>query len=98
MEVNKKRLTLDLDAALQRRLKAVAALKGVSMRKYCQEAISKELARDEVQGVENLPFGPEAINRFVALQDEIFGEQKLSGDSADLIQEARASREQFWLV
>ena len=47
MEAKKKRLTLDLDPALQRRLKAVAALKGISMRQYCQTAIDKELVRDE---------------------------------------------------
>ena len=44
MSENKKRLTLDLDAPLQRRLKAVTALKGVSMRQYCQSAIEKQLA------------------------------------------------------
>ena len=32
MEAKKKRLTLDLDPAFQRRLKVIAALKGVSMR------------------------------------------------------------------
>ena len=32
METKKKRLTLDLEPTFQRRLKAIAALKGVSMR------------------------------------------------------------------
>ena len=41
MKVEKKRLTLDLDAPVQQRLKAVAALKGVSMRLYCQKAIER---------------------------------------------------------
>ena len=45
METKKKRLTLDLDPAFQRRLKAIAALKGVSMRGYCQAAIDRELHR-----------------------------------------------------
>ena len=92
MNAKKKRLTLDLDPPMQRRLKSVAALKGISMRQYCQTAIDKELARDEAQGVEILPFGREAIDRFAALQREIFGEETLPGDSADLIREARASR------
>ena len=35
MEVKKKRLTLDLEPTFQRRLKGVAALKGVTMRHYC---------------------------------------------------------------
>ncbi len=92
MNTKKKRLTLDLDPPMQRRLKSVAALKGISMRQYCQTAIDKELARDEAQGVESLPFGREAIDRFAALQAEIFGDEILSGDSAEFIREARASR------
>ena len=50
MADNKKHLTLDLDAPLQRRLKAVAALKGVSMRQYCQTAIEKQLSQDDING------------------------------------------------
>ena len=50
MEAKKKRLTLDLDPAFQRRLKVIAALKGVSMRRYCQTAIDRELTKDEADG------------------------------------------------
>ena len=92
MEAKKKRLTLDLDPALRRRLKAVAALKGISMRQYCQTAIDKELVRDEAAGVPILPFGREAVDRFVALQEETFNGQPLPGDSAEFIREARESR------
>ena len=59
MEAKKKRLTLDLDPMVQRRLKAVAAMKGISMRQYCLTAIGRELSKDEVQGVMDLPFGHE---------------------------------------
>ena len=44
----KKRLTLDLDPEFQKRLKVTAAIKGVSMREYCERAIGKELDKDEV--------------------------------------------------
>ena len=54
MEAKKKRLTLDLDPTFQRRLKAIAALKGVSMRGYCQAAIDRELTRDEANGMAGL--------------------------------------------
>ncbi|MYB40771.1 MAG: hypothetical protein F4X76_00985 [Chloroflexi bacterium] len=91
MTLEKKRLTLDLDAPLQRRLKAIAALRGVSMRQYCQTAIGKELDRDEAEGIPVLPFG-EAIERLAALQEEIFAGTTLPGDSADLIREAREQR------
>jgi hypothetical protein len=56
MDTKKKRLTLDLDPPLQRRLKAVTALQGISMRQYCQTAIEKELTKDEAQGLTALPF------------------------------------------
>ena len=92
MATAKKRLTLDLDMPIQRRLKVIAALKGVSMRRYCQAAIDRELARDEAQGLTDLPFGYEALNRLADLQREIFQGETVSGDSAELIREARASR------
>ena len=92
MDPRKKRLTLDLDPPMQRRLKSVAALKGISMRQYCQTAIGKELDRDEAWEMESLPFGREAIDRLAALQAEIFGDETLPGDAAELIRESRASR------
>ena len=92
MEARKKRLTLDLDPMVQRRLKAVAAMKGISMRQYCLTAIGRELSKDEVQGVVDLPFGHEALDRLDAFRKEIFGDRILPGDSVDLIREARESR------
>ena len=89
MDMKKKRLTLDLDPELQRRLKAVAALKGVSMREYCQTAIDKELARDESSEMVSVPF---AIDKLVSLREEIFQGRELPGDSAEFIREARESR------
>lgn len=88
MATAKKRLALDLDLPIQRRLKVIAALKGVSMRRYCQAAIDKELARDEAQGLTDLPFGHEALNRLADLQREVFGGEMLSGDSANFIRES----------
>ena len=89
MQAKKKRLTLDLDAPVQRRLKAVAALKGISMRQYCQAAIEKDLARDEANGAFAGSFN---IERLVALQEEAFGDTVLPGDGAEFIREARESR------
>ena len=89
MQAKKKRLTLDLDPPVQRRLKAVAALKGISMRRYCQAAIDKELARDEANGAFAGSFN---IERLVALQEEAFGDTTLPGDGAEFIREARQSR------
>jgi len=89
MQTKKKRLTLDLDPPVQRRLKAVAALKGISMRRYCQAAIDKELARDEANGAFAGSFNIESL---VALQEEAFGDELLPADGAELIREAREAR------
>ena len=86
------RLTLDLDTPVQRRLKAISALKGTSMRRYCQTAIERELARDEANGFADLPFGHEALDQLAALRAEILGNEVLSGDSVDFIREARDAR------
>ena len=92
MEAKKKRLTLDMDPPLQRRLKAVAALRGVSMRRYCLTAIGKELAADEASGMVGLPLDRSDADRFEALQEQYFGDRVLPGSSADLIREAREIR------
>ena len=93
MEARKKRLTLDLDPPVQRRLKAIAALKGVSMRRYCLVAIGKELDRDEANGVPGRGFNREAFERLVAHREELFGGQPLPGDSVELLHEARETRD-----
>ena len=92
MQAKKKRLTLDLDPPVQRRLKSIAAVKGISMRQYCLTAIDKELAKDEARGVTSLPFGHEALDRLDTLRKEIFGDTILPGDSVEFIQEAREAR------
>ena len=89
MQPKKKRLTLDIDAPVQQRLKAAAASKGVTMSGYCLAAINKELALDEANGVLAGSFN---IERLVALQQEIFGDKVLPGDGAEFIREARESR------
>ena len=93
METKKKRLTLDLDPAFQRRLKAISALKGVSMRGYCQAAIDRELTRDEANGLGGLLAYKPDHELFAELQKEIFGDRTLPGNSADLIREAREIRD-----
>ena len=91
--VEKKRLTLDLDAPLQRRLKAVAALKGVSMRQYCQAAIERELDEDEATGASEKPLALSNTERLRQLQKDIFGDRVLPGDSVDIIREMREERD-----
>ena len=93
MDAKKKRLTLDLDPTFQRRLKAIAALKGVSMRRYCQDAIDRELTKDEGNGMGGLLSPKPDHELFAELRQEIFGGRRLPGNSADLLREAREVRE-----
>lgn len=92
MDAKKKRLTLDLDPAFQRRLKVIAALKGVTMRGYCQAAIDRELTKDEASGAGELLADKPDHEMFAELRREIFGGKPLPGSSADLIREARELR------
>ena len=93
METKKKRLTLDLDPAFQRWLKVIAALKGVSMRPYCQTAIDRELTRNEADGVSGRHFDRQSFERVVARREELFGGRPLPWDSVDLLGEARELRD-----
>ena len=97
MVENKKRLTLDLEAPLQRRLKAVAALKGVSMRQYCQSAIEKQLAQEEPNSVPNSRSRDEVFENLIAFRKKIFGDRIFPGNSVDIIREEREKRdEELW--
>ena len=93
MQAKKKRLTLDLDPAFQRRLKVIAALKGVSMRRYCQTAIDRELTKDEADGMGGVLSDKPDHELFAELRKEIFGGKPLPGSSAELIREAREIRD-----
>ena len=93
MEAKRKRLSLDLDPTFQRRLKGIAALKGVSMRAYCQAAINRELTMDEANRMAGLLSEKPDHEIFAELRQEIFGGKRLRGSSADLIREAREIRD-----
>lgn len=93
MEVKKKRLTLDLDPGFQRRLKSIAALKGMSMRGYCQAAIDRELTKDEAESEIGKGFDRQSFERLVARREGLFGGMPLAGDSVDLIRKAREIRD-----
>ena len=92
MEAKPKRITLDFDSEMERRLTTTAALKGMSVPQYCHVAIGRELDNDEACGVTPLPFGHEALDRLDLLRKAATGGERLQGDSVDFIREARMSR------
>ncbi len=97
MVENRKRLTIDLEAPLQRRLKAVAALKGVSMRQYCQSAIEKQLAQEESNGGSMVTRKRVTVDDLRALHKRLYGDKVFPGNSVDIIREEREKRdEQLW--
>ena len=93
MQAKKKRLTLDMDPAFQRRLKATAALKGVSMRQYCLSAIHRELVKDEVAEKKDVRDDVPLSKHFERGRQEVIGDRVLPGNSADLLREARMIRD-----
>ena len=93
MEPKRKRLTLDLDPAFQRRLKVIAALKGVTMRGYCQTAIDDALTQDEASGLTVSAAVESDAKRFARLREKYFGGKMLPGSGADFIREAREMRD-----
>ena len=93
MPAKKKRLTLDLEPSFHRRLKAVAALKGVTMRQYCIAAIDRELARDESHGIAGTTDAGSDAARFEALQQKYSGDHTLPFNAAELVRQAREERD-----
>ena len=93
MEAKRKRLTLDLDPTFQRRLKVIAAIKGVTMRGYCQTAIDNALTQDEANGLTVTPAADSDSERFARLRQKYFGGKTLPGSGADFIREAREMRD-----
>ena len=81
---------LDLDAALQRRLKVAAAIKGISMRAYCQSAIEKALEQDERQGPGRV--SRESVDRMDAIRMQVWQGRSFSDDSTEVIREMREER------
>ena len=92
MATAKKRLTLDIDPNLQRRLKSAAALKGITMREFCESTLETALNQDQSGDTRESGFDYEAFERTVALRKQIFGGRKLPGNSADIIREERELR------
>ncbi len=92
MVSQRKRLTLDLEPMMQRRLKVLAALRGTTMRQYCVAAIERQLARDERNASQTASRAEAALDRLARRQAVLFRGRKLSGDSATIIREARRRR------
>ncbi len=83
------RFTLDLNDEYRLRLKIACARQNMTMRRYCLEAIEKQMHRDDVADVKTLPFGEEAVKRLSALVKQTFPEydlmarpQKAAADTA----------------
>ena len=92
MATARKRLTLDIDPNLQRRLKAAAALKGITMRQFCESAFENELKQVIPAGDSEKERRRQAMEDMFALSKEIFGGNKVPGNSADIIREERELR------
>ena len=92
MQAKKMRLSVELEADVQRRLKDTAARKGVSVGQYCRAAIGDALSKDESDEATAPPKPHFDIQSLIALQKEAFGDRVLPTDSAEMIREAREER------
>ena len=63
------------------------------MRRYCQNAIDRDLTKDEANGMGGLLSDKPDHELFAEIRQEIFGGKALPGSSADLIREAREIRD-----
>ena len=93
MQDEKLKLILGLGPDLQRRLKIVANFEGLSVHRYCQSVIEKELVKDEANGRPVLLPGKPDHEMFAELRMEILKGKRLPGDSAEFIREARQFRD-----
>ena len=88
-------ITLSVDAATRDRLKAAAALDGVSVDEYCQYAIDRQLSDDD-GGLrtkrKRKRLTVEEFDKFLARRKERLGGKKFPGNSADVIREMREER------
>ena len=85
-------IMLEMAPQVRLRLEAAAMLKGISTQRYCMTAIDNELARDEANGASDADarFDRQAFERAVTRRTELFKGVPLTGDSVELIREARA--------
>ena len=90
--IDEQPLTLNLDPKLGGRLRQAASRKGLPTERYCQQAIERELARDEEERKQESRTPRLSIEELIALRKERFGDRVFPGDSADLIREAREIR------
>ena len=89
------KITVSVDASTRDRLKAAAALDGVSVDEYCQYAIDRQLSEDD-GGLRTKRKGKrltgEDLEKFYARRKERLGGKKFAGNSADVIREMREER------
>ncbi|MBM3940347.1 MAG: hypothetical protein FJ318_05570 [SAR202 cluster bacterium] len=96
MASNTTRITIDLDSAVQRRLKATAAIKGKTIREYCTDAIERQLQADESESAVALPrFAPEAVDELARLRAELFDKNAYRVDTTELLRAVREERARY---
>lgn len=85
MGTRNERLSPDLAPIFQRRLNAISAIMGVSMRGFRQAAIDRESTGDEADGSDGPLADKPDHEPFAELRQEILGDKPLPGNSLDLI-------------
>lgn len=81
-------ITIHLEASVKERLRAAAECKGVEVDRYCQDAIERELVKDEEERARP-HFDIEGL---IAFRQELLGDRRLPKTGLEYLDEARAIR------
>lgn len=81
------------DPLIRRQVKAAAAKEDISVSEYCLKAIIQQLAKEDLPREEGSSFLKVAAEKARAFHAKTFGKSILRVNSADLIREARESRD-----
>lgn len=88
----KKRLTVEVSAAIHKKLEDIASLKAETVEQYCFSAILDALSRDETNGVKQRKTLAEWAEDLKARQKELYGDRVLS-DGVEDLRQARQIRD-----
>ena len=92
MATARRRLTLDIDEGLQRRLKAAAAMRGISLREFCETAFENVLDQGQHDDVPVDKTRRQVVDEILARSRARMGGRTFPGNSADIIREERELR------
>ena len=91
MDTERRRVTVELEADIERQVKQAAARRGVSVSSYCEEAIKGQVEQEETSPPTIRP--RLSASQIIARRDERFRDKAMTGDSVQDLRDIRAERD-----